>query len=475
MTFQIAVDRDAMLEMRDGINISADIFRPNDGDKHPAILMRSYSKDLVSARPAMIYHFVYAGYAVINSDLRGRGKSGGQWDPSQNQIVEGIDGYDSVEWIASQPWCDGNVGMAGLSHMGSFQWFTAMQQPPHLKAIAPWTTDFNTMFVPPRTGGAISFITTISWLPQVLKDLVDRMEREGQDVAEMRRNLLWSQEHPQDFYNFLPLNDVPLAKFGGIRDIWKWRLHPMSQAELEKQRHYEKVKIPCFHECGWYDGVGWAVFENFRGMREQGGSDLARKRQYLVAGPWPHAAEFHSALGDLGFGPLSDTLGSGVNQSQIDFFDKYLRGKEVEIPSIRYFLMGRNRWYTADSWPPPEAKWERYYFHSRGKSNTSDGNGLLSREQPGTEPPDRFDYQPLDPVPTVGGPLIGPLTVPGIVAGPLDQYHVEKRQDVLCYTTPELKEDLEITGPLQVHLSRFFPPRILREFAMFARMDAPLI
>jgi uncharacterized protein len=249
MTFQIDIDKDAMLEMRDGIKICADIFRPNDGEKHPAILIRSYGKDPISASLTMIYHLVNAGYAVINSDLRGRGKSGGQWDPSKNQVVEGIDGYDSIEWTASQPWCDGNVGMAGLSHMGSFQWFAAMKQPPHLKAISPWTTDFNTMYVPPRTGGAISFITTISWLPQVLKDLVDRLEREGQDVTEMRRCLLWAQEYPQEFYNFLPLNDVSLAKFGVIQDIWKWRLHPMTQPELEGQRHYEQIKVPCFHEC----------------------------------------------------------------------------------------------------------------------------------------------------------------------------------------------------------------------------------
>lgn len=114
--------------------------------------------------------------------------------------------------------------------------------------------------------------------------------------------------------------------------------------------------------------------------------------------------------------------------------------------------MGKNRWYEADSWPPPQAQWQRFYFHSRGKANTSAGDGLLSRDHPGTEAPDIFDYHPLDPVPTVGGPLIGPLTIPGIVAGPLDQYHVEKRQDVLCYTTPDLKDDLEVTGPLQVHL-----------------------
>jgi uncharacterized protein len=452
MTNNISLERDSWIEMRDGVKLSADIYRPNDGAKHPAILIRSYFKDSVSAQPSALYYLIYAGYALINSDLRGRGKSEGQWDPSRNEVVEGVDGSDSIEWIAAQPWCDGNVGMAGLSHMGSFEWFAAMQKPPHLKAIAPWTTDFNTMYVPPRTGGAISFLTTVTWLPQVVKDLVDKLEREGQDVAEMRRYLHWAQDYPEEFYSFLPLNDVPLAKFGPIQEIWKWRLHPMSQLELESHRLYEKVALPCFHECGWYDGVGWVEFENFAGMCQRGGSEAARKSQHIVAGPWQHGWQFHSTLGDLCFGAKADTLGSGVNQMQIAFFDKYLRGKTIEIPRVRYFLMGRNQWYETDSWPPPETRWQRFYLHSGGDARTATGDGRLNRDEPSSERPDQFDYNPLEPVPTVGGPIIGALTVPGIVAGPLEQSLVERRNDVLCYTTPELEEDVEVTGPLQVHL-----------------------
>jgi putative CocE/NonD family hydrolase len=448
----LSLERDAWIELRDGVKLSADIYRPSSGGRHPTILIRSYFKDAVSAQPSALFYLVYAGYALVNSDLRGRGKSEGQWDPARNEAVEGADGYDSVEWIAAQPWCDGNVGMAGISHMGSFEWFAAMQHPPHLKAIAPWTTDFNTMYVPPRTGGVISFLTTLTWLPQVVKDLVDKLEREGQDVSEMRRCLRWAQDYPDEFYNFLPLNEVPLAKFGAIQEIWKWRLHPMSQLELESHRSYEKVALPCFHECGWYDGVGWVEFENFAGMRQRGGSQIARNSQHIVAGPWQHGWQFQSTLGDLCFGARADTLGSGVNQMQVDFFDKYLRGRGIEIPRVRYFLMGKNQWFETESWPPPEAKWQRFYFHSAGHAGTAAGDGVLSRNEPGVERPDQFEYNPLDPVPTIGGPIIGPLTIPGIVAGPLDQHQVEKRADVLCYTTAELKESLTVTGPLQVHL-----------------------
>jgi putative CocE/NonD family hydrolase len=452
LTVSIKIDWDAMLEMRDGVHVCADIYRPDDGGRHPAILFRSYSKQLFKANPSRLYYLIYAGYAVISSDLRGRGKSEGQWDPTQNQVVEGLDGYDSVEWIAKQSWCDENVGMAGLSHMGSFQWFTAIQRPPHLKAISPWTSDFSTMFVPPRAGGSISLITTLSWLPQVLEDIVNRQAAEGRNVTEMRQSLQWAQNQPEEFFNFLPLNETPLLKFGQIRDAWQWRLKPISQPELESQRLYEKIAVPCLHECGWYDGVGWSVFENFNGMRQRGGSAISRRGQHLVMGPWPHADQYQTVLGDLSFGPQANTTGSGIEQLQIDFFDKYLRGKDISIPAVRYFLMGQNRWHITDSWPPAGVEWQRFYLHSQGKANSALGDGLLSPDAPGNEATDSFSYDPLNPVPTLGGPLIGPLTVPGMVAGPLEQSQIEKRQDVLCYTSPEFKEDTEISGPLQLHL-----------------------
>jgi putative CocE/NonD family hydrolase len=124
----------------------------------------------------------------------------------------------------------------------------------------------------------------------------------------------------------------------------------------------------------------------------------------------------------------------------------------VEIPAVRYFVMGQNRWQTAREWPLPETEWQRFYLRSQGEANTAAGNGLLSREEPGIEPPDTYIYDPHNPVPTVGGPLIGALPGPGVVAGPLLQNEVEKRNDVLCYTSPELEQDLEVIGPLQLHL-----------------------
>ncbi len=268
----------------------------------------------------------------------------------------------------------------------------------------------------------------------------------------MRQVLAWARSNPDAVAYFLPFKDVPLARYGQLNQLLDWRLHPISQPELQAHRQYEQVTVPCFSECGWYDGAAWSEFENFNAMRKRGGTERARRGQHLIAGPWQHAATFQSTLGDLSFGYTADSAGSGIHAFQIQFYDKYVRGRDIDLPAIRYFVMGKNEWWTAETWPLPQTEWQRFYLHSRGNANTAVGDGILSRDEPGSEPPDLFIYDPHDPVPTVGGPLIGALQSPGYVPGPIEQSRVESRHDVLCYTTPELKSDMEVTGPLQLHL-----------------------
>jgi hypothetical protein len=122
---------------------------------------------------------------------------------------------------------------------------------------------------------------------------------------------------------------------------------------------------------------------------------------------------------------------------------------EVDIPAIRYFVMGLNQWRNADTWPLPGTEWTRYFLSGKGKANTSASDGILTTEAPGSQPPDRYDYDPLAPVPTVGGRS---LPTGKLVPGPFDQVQVEKRSDVLSYTSSGLESDLEVTGPIKVHL-----------------------
>lgn len=122
---------------------------------------------------------------------------------------------------------------------------------------------------------------------------------------------------------------------------------------------------------------------------------------------------------------------------------------DLPIAAIKYFVMGKNSWHTAETWPPPNTSFQRLYLHSRGQANTAAGDGSLTGSAPVSEPADSYIYDPLNPVPTVGGRVV-PQS--GLVPGPIDQVHIEKRMDVLCYTTAELQEDLEITGPIMLHL-----------------------
>jgi len=453
MYSSIRIDRDVPMEMRDGVLLRADVLRPEDPQKHPAILFRTIYDKTVSGNSDFlsVVEAAFAGYAVVIQDVRGRYASGGEWKRENMLAVEGPDGYDSVEWIASQSWCDGNVGTAGGSYLAGLQWITAMESPPHLKAIAPWMGGMGTVnrgMQPPPESGTISLSTAVHAIPVTSIDLADKLEREGQDVTDMRRVINWALDNPEACYNFLPLKDIPFTRFERIRAMWNARLHPpVPDAAQEGDQRYGKVTVPCFQACGWYDILEATAFDSFNKMRELGGSQRAREGQHILVGPWPHG-RLHDCLGDLNFGVSARARHLRLSRMSIAFFDRYLGDKDIEIPAVRYFLMGSNRWQTADAWPLPQTRWQRFYLHSRGCANTAAGDGLLSRDEPGSEPVDTFVYDPLHPVPSVGGRIVGV----GLVEGPVEQSHVEKRSDVLCYTTPELEEPVEVTGPLEMHL-----------------------
>lgn len=449
MRSSIRMERDVPMQTRDGCILRADIYRPDDSDRHPAILFRTpYDKRSSGNSDYLnVVEAAHAGYAIVIQDVRGRFASEGEWRRENMFIVEGPDGYDTVEWIASQPWCDGNVGSAGASYLAGLQWTTAMETPPHLKAMAPWMGITGPGMEPTPTGGAILLPVALSATPMMAVDVADRLEKAGQDVAELRRAITWAQSNPEEALRFLPLKDIPFARFDRVREMWNLRLNPPSQPELARRQRFEQVTVPCFYVCGWYDIIEWATFECYRAMRERGGSERARRGQHLLVGPWMHghALEF---LGDVQFGASAGVRGAQTSQKNIAFFDKYLRGMDIHIPAVRYFAMGRNRWQAADDWPLPQTEWQRLYLHSRGHANTAAGDGLLSRAEPGSEPTDLFIYNPHAPVPSVGGRVIGV----GVTPGPIDQWRVERRNDVLCYTTHELEDDMEATGPLTVHL-----------------------
>jgi hypothetical protein len=260
---------------------------------------------------------------------------------------------------------------------------------------------------------------------------------------------------PAELYNHLPLLEHPLANEGRLGELFRWRVQtPAPRPVADDAERWSRVQVPCFHECGWYDAVNWAEFDNFTNLRTSAGTAEARDGQYIVCGPWQHGMQFQPVLGDIYFGEAASNQGSGLHALQIAFFDRYVRGRrEVRLPRVRYFVMGANEWRDADAWPPASATVRKLYLHSGGGANSVRGDGALDWTPPDTEFADAFVYDPHRPVPTVGGAMIGAVTGPGILVGPIEQSRVEARPDVLCYTSATMAEDLEISGPIVAHLS----------------------
>jgi len=448
-SISIRIDKDIPMEMRDGVKLSADIYRPDNSQKHPAILMRTpYNKISMEDMASPRFDFILAGYAMVFQDVRGRFASEGKYDPGDTSLSkEGRDGYDSVEWIASQSWCDGNVCTAGASANGHLQWVLATENPPHLKAISPW------MVGPTQDVGRAIGVTILSVVASntafMALDIADKMEKQGKDVSQMRRMLRIAATNPEEVYNFLPLKDAPHFKFEGIQEMWRARLlNAIPRSAETVPFPYEKIKVPCFYVSGWYDNFAESTIDSFLKMRDKGGSKLTRDGQYLVMGPWSHG-QMLGSLGGIDFGSIADARGSRIARQNIDFYDKYLRGKDVKLPAVNYFIMGWNVWQTADAWPPTGTQWQRFFLHSKGSANNLPDNGVLTKDEPSSEPTDVFVYNPEFPVPTTGG---RGRAACGFVCGPIEQSPVERRDDVLLYTTPALKEDIEISGPLKLHL-----------------------
>jgi hypothetical protein len=452
MIKSIRIDKDVPVEMRDGVVLRADVFRPDDSGRYPAIVIRTPYDKGPSARSDFFSPIdgAFAGYAVVIQDLRGRFASGGEWVSGAD---EGQDGYDTIESVAQLPWCDGNVGMAGASYLGRNQWNAALEAPPHLKAIAPHVISAGKLSEFQRSG-LIDLESAVSWSAAMAVDTMAKLAKAGKDVSAMMEAVRYVSEHPEEACAFLPLKDLPLFKFkelgrGAIGGMDKSLLASL-KSEEDIFWSYEKVVVPCMHSGGWYDMFAGDTFLNFNNMRKRGGSQTARNGQHVLMGPWIHGSRLNNLVGGVNFGRYATGAGAFATARHIAFFDKYLKGIDSKfLVPVRYFVMGRKKWKNAETWPLPQTDWQRFYLHSRGHANTAMGDGVLNREAPGGEPNDLFVYNPLDPVPSRGGRINPDLN---LSSGPLDQSLVEGRNDVLCYTTPELKEDLEVTGPVKLHL-----------------------
>ncbi len=212
------------------------------------------------------------------------------------------------------------------------------------------------------------------------------------------------------------------------------------------------IQIPALHVAGWYDVFQAASLDDFSAIRRELAEPWVRSQQKLILGPWTHV-DYNASAGEFDFGLQASWMLVLPEETSLRWFDYWLKGSPngmLEEPPVRIFVMGANRWRDENEWPLARARATAFYLHSQGSANSLSGDGQLTRSAPLEEPPDRFVYDPLDPVPTRGGSLC--CWQPALAPGAFDQRPVEARPDVLVYTSQPLAADLEVTGPLQVHL-----------------------
>ena len=463
MIQQIVVDYDVPASMRDGVTLRANIYRPAGEGSWPVLLTRlPYGKDFPLGTAAMDpVQVARRGYVVIVQDTRGRMASEGEWVPF---IHEAEDGVDTIAWAAQLPYSNGNIGMYGVSYFGFTQWSAAIHQPAALKALVPmqtWNDPFNGVLF---RGGALELGTSGSWQLQMALEVLLRRHRGNPQALGQAIYLLVKQIDALGTggYASLPLNEFAPLKQQDIASVFFQNFeHPLERdyelvQPLHILGHHSDVTVPALNVAGWYDIFLQDTIANFTLVRADGATPAARQSQLLI-GPWSHGA-MSNAIGELNFGFASSAalidLKIDLVSLQVRWFDHWLKGIDTgmlnEAP-IKLFVMGANVWRDEQEWPLARAVETRYYLHSAGNANSLEGDGALTVQlpEPAEGSSDQYLYDPANPVPTRGGAL---LMTPEYRSGPFDQRPVENRADVLVYTTDVLASDLEVTGPITVHL-----------------------
>ena len=441
---QEVTERNVAMKTRDGVTLYADVYRPAGDGPFPVLLQRTpYNKDNAA-------HFaqqaVERGFMVVVQDVRGRYTSEGEWYTFKH---ESEDGYDAVEWAAALPHANGKVGMFGGSYVGATQMLTAIGHPPHLAGICPVVTASNYHENWAYQGGAFEQWFDQSWTSGLAQDTASRVVRNASNAVVGER-VLPLTEFP--VFNIQPI-ETPAALTRELAPYYiDWLAHPTYDSYWKQwsiEENFANIQVPSLTIAAWYDIFQGGSLRNYMGMRDHAGNEAARADQRLLVTIGGHAGGGRK-IGAVDFGP--DANEYNEDAIVLDWYDYLLKGKQNQFADaahpVRIFVMGQNKWRNEAAWPLPEAKETKFFLASAGKANSAAGDGSLASAK--SSGADTFVYDPANPVPTVGGPLCcDPMHLP---AGPRDQREVEKREDVLVYSTAQLEADTEVTGPVTLVL-----------------------
>jgi hypothetical protein len=438
----ILLDNRVPIPMRDGVSLYADVYRPVGNERYPVIVSRTpYSTErFPSAYEAGVY-FSRRGYVYVFQDVRGRHESDGRWEPF---FDDERDGYDTVEWAARQPWSNGKVGMQGGSYLGQNQWRAAQAAPPSLVTIFPSVASTSIYHDWVTLNGAWRLSFNFGWGPVRQESRI--MQNPGPHTVDGLHAI-----HYDEVQRHLPLNTMQQLVGRGAKFYDDWVANPDYNAywkPLNVEETFAKVAVPVHTFGGWFDIFSQGTLRGYVGMSQKGPTERIRRGSNIVIGAWGHGST--QKTGDIDFGPAAH-----VNEQalQLRWYDYWLKGIDNGLaaePPVKLFVMGRNEWVLENEYPLARTEYRPFYFASGGKANSDRGDGRLTWQKPtGSSPSDRFRYDPNDPVPSLGGNNCCGTPTP---AGPRDQRPIERRPDVLVYTSEPLAQEIEVTGPVKVVL-----------------------
>lgn len=408
--------------MRDGVELSTDIYLPDGEGTFPTLLVRDiYSNGSSAVRQRYAKFATTNGYAFVFQAARGRYDSDGDWYPYFQEIN---DGDDTLTWIAEQTWSDGKVGMFGSSYLASVQWLAALNKNPALVAIAPSVSPGNYYRDVAYPGGAFSLLSRARW---------------GLGLVGSRTNM----SYPVDWVGgigHLPLDTLAESVGFDVQHFQDWLDHPSYDdywKPLNLEARASEMAVPALNIGGWYDVFLRSTIGSYKTMTEEAATETARNGQRLLIGPWPHGWNQSSTVGDVDFG---ENALVDVEPMLLEWFDYWMKdGPEPGGAPIRLFVMGENVWRDEAEWPLARTEYRPFYLHA---------DSSLSDVAPEAERASlKYRYDPRDPAPTLGGNIMEPR-----LRGPYDQKPLDGREDILRFVSAPFSEETEITGPITAEL-----------------------
>ncbi|MHC4948044.1 MAG: CocE/NonD family hydrolase [Planctomycetota bacterium] len=420
---RVRFERGLEVVASDGTRLATTVCRPRGDGPHPAVVWRTpYGR---ARHEATATWLAGRGYAVVLQDVRGRGGSGGAWDPFRHEVD---DGADTVAWTLARPWCDGCVAARGDSYEG-WAALAAAAGHPGVRAVVARGAMPDPEENTPYTGGVLQ-----GWTPMWLR----YAELAGTERAAAFGFIDWNR-----VWRTLPLGDLDEAAGLESPVLDEWLAHPPSDDDYWRPRRLRErvgaMRCAALHVSGWYDDSLVGAVLHYERMRAGAATPEARAGQRLVIGPWRHDAWARRRVGDVDFGPEAAV---DLDAVELRFLDRHLKGLDGgtdAAPRVSLFVLGEDRWRREDDWPPPGVEPGRLHL---------DGDGVLRPDPPdGAPAPSTLVSDPRDPRPTLRD--LNDASESFMTA---DRSALPARADVLVCTSAPLGTPLTLAGRVRAVL-----------------------